>query len=42
MLYQNDKKHMKKEGELSVINISVVYNIYLWIVKNLLFIVFRR
>lgn len=42
MLYQNGKKHMKKEGELSVINISVVYNIYLWIVKNLLFIVFRR
>lgn len=42
MLYQNGKKHMKKEGELSVINISVVYNIYLWIVKNLLFIVYRR
>lgn len=42
MLYQNGKKHMKKEGELSVINISVVCNIYLWIVKNLLFIVYRR
>lgn len=42
MLYQNGKKHMKKEDELSVINISVVYNIYLWIVKNLLFIVYRR
>lgn len=42
MLYQNGKKHTKKEGELSVINISVVCNIYLWIVKNLLFIVYRR
>lgn len=34
VLYQNGKKHMKKEGELSVINISVVC--------NLLFIVYRR
>lgn len=34
MLYQNGKKHMKKEGELSVINISVVC--------NLLLIVYRR
>lgn len=33
VLYQNGKKHMKKEGELSVINISVVCN---------LFIVYRR
>lgn len=34
VLYQNGKKHMKKEGELSVINIPVVC--------NLLFIVYRR
>lgn len=34
VLCQNGKKHMKKEGELSVINISFVC--------NLLFIVHRR